>query len=166
MQLKMAVAAVLVLFGCVPSYAQQGQPTGVTVVQPWVRATPGGAKVGAAYMELKAGSAGADKLLSVSSDVAEVVELHAHTMDGGVARMRRVDDIQVPANGGVALEPGGYHVMLINLNRQLKAGDQVKLILRFEKAGTVEVAAGVQPVGAKAGSGAAHSGHGSGHGKH
>ncbi len=165
MQLKTAAAAFLLLLAGGTANAQQVRPAGVTVVEPWVRATPGGAKVGAAYMEFKAGPAGADKLLSVTSDVAEVVELHTHVMDGNVARMRRVDDIPVPAGGKVTLNPGGYHVMLINLKRQLKAGEKVKLTLKFEKAGVIEVEAGVQPIGAKQptkqpGGGMDHSGHG------
>jgi len=167
MQLKTVAAALLVLIAGTSVQAQQGQPAGVTVVQPWARATPAGAKVGAAYMELKAGAAGADKLLSVASDAAEVVELHTHTMDDGVARMRRVDDIPVPAAGSVALKPGGYHVMLINLKQQLKAGEKIKLTLKFEKAGTVEVDAAVQPIGAQGvGGGQAKGMDHSGHGKH
>lgn len=160
MQLKTAVAALLVLIACGAAHAQQAAQSGPTVVQPWARATPGGAKVGAAYMEIKAGAAGADKLLAVSSDAAETVELHNHIMDNGVARMRRVDDIAVPAGGSVALKPGGYHVMLINLKQQLKAGDKVKLKLKFEKAGAVDVEANVQPIGAQGAGGMDHGAHG------
>lgn len=161
MQLKTAAAILLTLAGSGGALAQQPPAGGVTVVEPWARATPGGAKVGAAYMELKAGAAGADKLVSASSGVAEAVELHTHVMDGGVARMRRVDGIPVPANGSVALKPGGYHIMLINLKQQLKAGEKVKLTLKFEKAGAVDVEASVQPIGAQGvGGGMEHGAHG------
>ncbi len=162
MQLKTYALALLLGLSAMPAFAQT-PGSAVQVVQPWARATPGGAKVGAAYMELKAGAGGADKLLSAASEVAETVELHNHIMDGGVARMRRVDNIPVPAGGSVALKPGGYHVMLINLKQPLKAGEKIKLKLQFEKAGAVEVEAAVQPIGSQGSGGMASGG---GHHKH
>jgi len=105
---------------------------------PWARPTAPGAKVGGAFMTLVGGK-DADRLVSGSSPAAAAVELHTHVMDGGVAKMRAVPAIDVPANGRVELKPGGLHIMLINLKAPLKAGDTVPLKLRFEKAGEVDV---------------------------
>jgi copper(I)-binding protein len=105
---------------------------------PWARPTAPGAKVGGAFMTLVGGK-DADRLLSGSSPAAAAVELHTHVMDGGVAKMRAVPAIDIPAGGRVELKPGGLHIMLINLKAPLKAGDTVPLKLRFEKAGEVEV---------------------------
>jgi copper(I)-binding protein len=69
-------------------------------------------------------------------------------MDGGVAKMRRVDAINVPGGKSVVLKPGGYHLMLIDLKQPLKEGDHFKISLQFEKAGEVEVEATVEAIGA------------------
>ena len=152
MHLKIA-AILFMLVGAGPALAQS-----VKVSEPWVRATPPGAKVGAAYMVLQAAPGAGDTLISASSPVAGVTEIHNHIMDGGIARMRRVDGITVPAGGSVALAPGGYHVMLMDLKAPLMADATIKLKLVFQKAGEVEVDAKVRPIGAHgagSGSGAA-----------
>ena len=114
-------------------FAQQ-----VVVDAPWARPTAPGAKVGGAFMTIVGGKE-ADRVLSGSSPVAGIVELHTHVMEGGVAKMRAVPSIDVPASSKVELKPGGLHVMLINLKAPLKAGEIVPLKLRFEKAGEVDL---------------------------
>lgn len=132
-----------------------------TVQNPWARATPPTAKNGAAYMVITGGGAG-DRLVSASAPVSERVELHTHIMDGGVAKMREVPAIEVPANGVVELKPGGLHVMLIGLKAPLKEGGTFPLTLKFEKQGTVTVQVPVKALGAMGdagGHGAHHKGH-------
>lgn len=98
----------------------------------------------AAYMLIRNGGA-ADRLLKAESGVAGTVELHTVEMKDGVMQMRPVEGgIDVPANGEVQLKPGGFHVMLIGLKQDLKAGDTVALKLQFEKAGAVDVTAQVR----------------------
>jgi copper(I)-binding protein len=129
----------------------------VTVAYPWARATPGGAKVGGAYLEIRAAAGGrGDRLIAAKSPVAGSAELHNHIMENGVARMRRVDAIAVPAGKSVILKPGGYHLMLTDLKAPLKEGDRLKLTLVFEKAGEIEVEATVEPIGATGPRGFAH----------
>jgi copper(I)-binding protein len=72
--------------------------------------------------------------------------------------MRPVTGIDIPGGGEVALGSGGYHVMLIDLARPLAVGDKVPLTLTFERAGTVDIVADVEPAGARgaAAPGAAH----------
>jgi copper(I)-binding protein len=89
-------------------------------------------------------TAAEDKLLSVESDVAKTIELHETKESSGMMAMSPVPNIPVPANGKAELKPGGFHVMLIGLNRELKAGDKVQLTLNFEKAGKVPVTAEVK----------------------
>jgi hypothetical protein len=126
------------------------QPTtegGMAGAQPTAAAMEGmdmgGMGNGAAYMTIRGGSE-ADRLIRAESDVAEVIELHTVENDGGVMKMRPVEGIDVPAGGEVQLAPGGFHVMLINLKRELKPGDTVALTLQFEKAGAVSVEASVR----------------------
>jgi hypothetical protein len=100
--------------------------------------------VSAAYMRLRNNGAVADRLLRAESDVAEAVELHTSEMQGEVMTMRPIEYVEVPANGQAELKPGGMHVMLIGLKRELKVGETVSLVLVFEKAGRISVQAEVR----------------------
>lgn len=146
---RAALAVALAVVGAGTSAHEFSAGT-VTVAHPWARATPGGAKVGAAYMEIRAASGGGDRLLSAKVDpgVADRVEVHATTRDGGVMRMRRIETLPVPAGKSVLLGPSGNHLMLVDLKHPLKEGDLLKLTLVFEKAGAIEVDATVEPLGA------------------
>ena len=69
-----------------------------------------------------------------------MVEIHQTTMEGDVMKMRMLPDgLEVRARGEVLLEPGGYHVMLIGMKQDLRAGDRFSLDLEFEKSGTMTV---------------------------
>ncbi|MGE0699286.1 MAG: copper chaperone PCu(A)C [Hyphomicrobiaceae bacterium] len=150
---------------CAAAIAQQAAPAGKVVVEsPWARATPGGAKVGGAFMQLSAPQGAADKLVGARTPIAGTVELHTHSSEGGVMRMRRIDGIPLEAGAKVKLAPGGLHLMLMDLKQPLKAGESVDMTLVFEKAGEVEVKVPVLPVGSPGPKGSA-AGHG-GHGKH
>ncbi len=140
------------------------KPTGLKVVTAWARATPGGAKVGAAFLEIQGAPDGDDKLLAASTPIASVVELHDHIKDGGIMRMRRIEAIPIPAGKTVTLKPGGLHLMLLELKAPLIEGDAFDLTLTFEKAGTIKVNAPVQKIGAMTAPVEAGSGPGSGPG--
>jgi hypothetical protein len=145
-----AIAALaLALVAATPAIGHEYGAKGITVAHPWARATPPGAKVGGAYLEIKAGKGVSDRLIAAKSSAAGAVELHNHIHEGGVMKMRKVDAIAVPAGKSVVLGPGGYHVMLMDLKSPLKEGEPLKLTLEFEKAGEIEVEASVEPVGAK-----------------
>ena len=123
----------------------------VTVTAPWARATPPGAKVGAAYMSLRNAGAAGDRLVSAATEVAERVEIHEMSMDNGVMKMRQLTGgLDVPAGKTVDLKPGGYHLMLIGLKQPLKAGETVKATVTFEKAGAVPVELKIEQMGAAA----------------
>ncbi len=127
-----------ILAACAPAAASNG----ITVSDAWVRA-PGAN--GGAFMVIQNGGAEADRLLSASSDVAQKVEVHEMKMENDVMMMREVEGgIEIPARGKVELKPGGYHVMLINLNQELKPGEKVTITLNFEKAGAVTIQAEVK----------------------
>jgi hypothetical protein len=111
----------------------------VEVREPWSRATPPGAKVGAGYMTLRNASASPDKLVGASSPAAARVELHITVRDGEVLRMREVKAYDVPARGSFELKPGGAHLMLVNLKAPLKQGEKIPVVLRFERGGEVKV---------------------------
>lgn len=84
----------------------------------------------AAFMTL-VNSGDAARIVSAKSPVARIVELHTHIDDRGVMRMRKIDSIDLPAGEQVVLKPGGLHVMLLGLNRDLKVDDSIALTLGF-----------------------------------
>ena len=102
----------------------------------WIRATPPGARTAAAYLTLT-GSSVADRLLGAATSAAGTVEIHRSVIENGVMRMEPLPALAVPAGETVVLEPGGAHLMLIDLVGPLVPGTNVALSLRFAKAGTV-----------------------------
>ncbi len=124
----------------------------VTVSDAWVRATVPQQKASGAFMQLQA--AQDSRLVAASSPVTPAVEVHEMAMQDNVMRMRQVPAVALPAGKPVALKPGGYHIMLLNLTRQLKEGDTVPLTLVVEDAAgkrqTVAVSAPVRALNAGA----------------
>ena len=112
----------------------------ITVSDAWSRATAPGAKIAAGYMTIKNTAKTPDRLVSASSPAAERVETHITVKDGDIFRMREVKGYEVPAGGSFELKPGGAHLMLVNVKAPLKEGDEVRLTLRFERAGEVKTA--------------------------
>jgi copper(I)-binding protein len=103
------------------------------------------AGTGAVFMTLKNEGREADRLLNAQTDVAQAVEIHETVVEGDVAKMQQVSGgIEVPAQGQVELKPGGYHVMLIGLLRDLAVGDRFAVTLNFEKSGDLTVEAEVR----------------------
>ncbi len=146
-----------------PSGSSTAAPAGATaptVTGAWVRAASAGGN-SAAYMVISTGASG-DALVSASipEGLAGEVQLHETTtggsdgmdgidgMDGGgssgMMSMRRVPEIPVPADGSVALEPGGYHVMILDLKQDLTAGQTVPVTLTFSSGATTTVDAEVR----------------------
>jgi len=122
----------------------QAQPTSAAMGEMKPTGAAMGGANGAMYMTIRNTGSAADKLLKAQSDVAKSVELHTVVNDGGVMKMTPVEAIEVPAGGETALKPGGFHVMLIGLTRDLKPGDKVAFKLQFANAGTVDVQAEVR----------------------
>jgi periplasmic copper chaperone A len=111
---------------------------------PSARPTPPGARVGGAYFTLENRGRAADRLVRVDSPVAGSAELHSMAMEGNLMKMRPIVALDIPAGAKVALAPGGYHVMLVDLKRPLVAGEAFPLRLTFERAGTIEVSARIE----------------------
>lgn len=108
----------------VPALAQ------VSVTGAWARATVAGQMGTGAFMTLTAKDGA--RVVGAASPVAGVVEIHEMKMEGNVMKMRAIDALDLPAGKAVELKPGGYHVMLLDLNRALKVGDRIPLSLRIE----------------------------------
>ena len=156
----LAFAAAITTLLSAPLHAEDVKAGDLLITQAWSRQTPSGAKVAGAYLTIENKGTTADRLVSGSTDVAGRFEIHEMAMDGGVMKMRPLDNgIAIDPGKTVKLAPGGYHVMLMDLKGQLKQGDKVPVTLQFEKAGKVNVSLDVQGVGAQAPGGGDHSGH-------
>jgi periplasmic copper chaperone A len=106
----------------------------------WIRlaAVPG--RPAAAYLTVQ-GGAGPARLIAVESDLAGSTELHQSMAGDGMAAMKRIDGVDVPAGGTVQFRPGGYHVMLFGMSPQAKPGGKAMLVLRFAKGPNVSIPA-------------------------
>jgi copper(I)-binding protein len=131
----------LVLTGCAETTPPRPD---VQVEGAWVRAVAGPDVNTAAYMTLRNTGAAPDRLTGARSDAARMTQLHRTTIDEtGLARMGEVEGLDLPAGGSVALEPGGYHLMLIAVG-PLVAGDTIEITLALEASGALEIAAEVR----------------------
>ena len=134
-----AVVATVVAIG-----ACSGASATPTIGQAWARSAPAGGN-SAAYLTITAASGQADALLSASSPAADMVQLHeASTDTSGMTGMHPVDRLDIPAGGSVALEPGGYHLMIMGLKSELTVGGTIEVDLVFEHAGKVVVQAEIR----------------------
>lgn len=89
----------------------------------------------AVYFTLRNTGGRSDTLTAASSDVAGTVEIHESRMEDDVMRMRQLQSIEIPAGESVTFKPGGLHVMLIGLTRQLAVGDAFALTLDLSESG-------------------------------
>lgn len=137
----LALVTLLAAAGC--SATATSPPGSLSVSGAWVRppATPGLPAAG--YLTIRNQGAAAEVLLGVTSPVAGSVEIHRTTTSSGMTGMQPVDSIHIPAGGTVTLEPGGFHLMLQDV-QELTVGETVDLVLTFERAGAITVKAEVR----------------------
>lgn len=154
LQLFLSACMLTILASCATNNPVPSTESDLQITGAWARIVAPGADMsgdsgtaakatGAVYMTIAGGRNG-DRLLEVASDAAENVEMHTVTSDNGMMQMRPVSEIQVPANGTIELKPGGFHVMLIGVKPNVKAGGTISLQLTFEKAGVKNVMAQVR----------------------
>jgi copper(I)-binding protein len=138
----------LTLTVAVASLAANGE---VTAKGAWVRGTVPAQKMTGAFMTLT--SSEDAKVVGAATPVAKKTELHTSMMMGGVNHMHGVDAIPLPAGKPVELKAGSYHVMLMQLTRQMKPGETVPITFTIEgkdgKRTQLEVKAEVRPLGSR-----------------
>jgi copper(I)-binding protein len=128
--------------------ACSGGSGGIKTSDAWARTSPMVAGAGAAYMVIEnTGSVAMESVAPMESTGmgAESPMASGGTAPGGsMMGMQKMDRLEIPAGGSVELKPGSYHIMLIDLTRELKAGEKIDITLKFEKAGDVKVTAEVR----------------------
>jgi copper(I)-binding protein len=118
---------------------------GIEITDPWIRASVPGQTSGAAYVEIKNTSPEPTAIVTAASDRSPRVELHSVSREGGMARMREVEKIDIPANGTVKLAPGGFHIMFVGLPQPFKVGETVSVQLTLSDGRSLVVPFLVQP---------------------
>jgi copper(I)-binding protein len=140
---KILLGALVALLPILGSAQSAPVEPSLKITDAWAKTTVPGGSVSAAYMQIS--SAKPLKLIKAESPLTPNVEIHNMSMKEGVMEMRAVEAIDVPAGKSVALKPGGFHIMLIKVNKPINKGDTVPLKLTFEtpdkKLFSVDVAA-------------------------
>jgi copper(I)-binding protein len=136
--LHVAFACILLATASVAS-AQEFRSGDLVISNPWSRATPKGAKVGAGYLVIENRGKIPDRLLGGSVEAAASFEIHEVVVEDGVMRMRELKDVELPPGASVEAKPGGRHIMFVGLLHPLAAGEKARGALQFEHAGRVEV---------------------------
>ena len=133
------------------AHAHEHKAGSLKIVHPWVRATPTGAQVAGGFVTILNTGSVPDRLLGGTIAKSARTEVHATSIEGGIARMRPVEGgLEIKPGATVKLAPGSYHLMFVDLKGSFIDGEMVEGTLQFQKAGTVRVEFEVQSVGAPA----------------
>ena len=117
--------------------------TGIEISNAWARPALQDGN-GAVYFLLQNHSAFRDELTGVSSDAAQAVEMHESKMEGDVMQMRQISSLPIGGKESIEFGPGSYHVMLVGLKQELKAGDELQITLHFKNHEDIRVIVSVQ----------------------
>jgi len=148
---SLAVILAVAVLTAVPAVAADYDVGSMHITQVWARATPKGAANGAGYMTITNKGVGPDRISCVADDASAQCQIHSMTIENGVMKMRPVEGgLEIKPGETVTLKPGGYHVMFVDLKHALVEGETVKATLKFDHAGTVDVAYPIAAIGAPA----------------
>ena len=125
--MKIVSALLLLVVGCGQEHT--GDP--IVVRDAWIREPPPRSPA-AGYLVVENRGGESVELVAVATEAAEQTEIHVMEYKNDRMTMRRVEGLQVPAGGEIALKPGGAHLMLMELRQPLRDGDEVELVLRFD----------------------------------
>jgi len=138
--------AVLLMFSCAPaivfSHDHQVMPkykmaSDIMVHGPWSRALPPVATNGAVYLMVHNRGQSIDTILDIKSPIADSVMMHQSVATNGNVTMKHVTQLVIKPREMVQFKPGGYHVMLMGLNKPLVAGESFPITIVMEKAGEI-----------------------------
>ncbi len=110
----------------------------INIKDAWARVSAKGSN-SAAYFIITNKSVKNDTLIAAESNAAEIVEIHETFKENNKMGMRAVKFVEIPAKSEVNFKPGGLHIMLINLNRNLKSNDTINLVLKFKLSKEIKI---------------------------
>ncbi len=147
--LSLALFLILIFVsGCekAPKKSNAKAADSIKVIDPKIRALPPGQTVTALYFQLKNNSNSTYQLVKAESNFSEFVEIHENTMVDGVMKMGEVQTVDVADNSTVDFKPSGYHIMLINLKKELKLGNTANVALVFNDGSRLSFTAEVKQI--------------------
>jgi copper(I)-binding protein len=131
------------------AFAHDYRVGSIHIEHPWSRATPKGANVAGGYLVIENKGTAPDRLVGGSSDISGRFQIHEMSMSGGTMTMRPIEGgLEIAPGESVKFEPGGYHLMFLDLKAPPVEGQPFKATLVFEKAGNVDVEFAVEGMGA------------------
>ena len=139
---------ILMLVGLLAACGAPSNPD-VQVADGWARATGPEQSTGAIYATIENRGGTADRLTGVATDRAAMAMIHEGRSENGIARMRMVEGVEIPAGGRIEFKPGGTHIMIDRLKSPLVAGEQFELRLKFDESGEKRVPVTVVAPGAR-----------------
>jgi len=137
LRLFLALPAALLVAAAVQ--AHQFSVGNLIIGHPWSRPTAPGVPIGVAYLSITNHGASEDVLIAAHTPAAQRVEFHRTLVEGGMARMRPAGAVVIAADATITAEPGGLHLMLVDLKAPLLEGSVVPLVLTFKSAGDITV---------------------------
>lgn len=165
MRLALIAAAAATLLSATFATAEPVKVGDLELDHLWTRATPPRAVAAGGFLTITNTGSATDRLVGVASPLAGIGEVHEMKVEDGIMTMRPLEDgLAIPPGETVVLEPGGYHIMLMDLKAPLVKGEDVAVTLTFETAGAVETTLHVAPIGAPGPDGGSADGHGHGMG--
>jgi copper(I)-binding protein len=126
----MAISALC--FGLLTTLAAYAE-SAIEVTEAWARATVPGQRVAGVYLVIRSNSDA--RLVGVRSPAAKTAEIHSMSNAEGVMKMRRLTGLDLPAGRSVRLEPGGNHIMMLDIEKPLGVGERVPVTLIVEQKG-------------------------------
>lgn len=136
---KFLCVVLIITIGIFLNCAYADETKDIIVQDAWIRALPPLQKVTAAYMVIENHTNKSLTLVSASTDVAEIVEIHEMKHVNGMMKMRMLHELNIPAHGKVDFNSEGLHLMIINLKRSLNKGDTIPITLNFNEGKNVTV---------------------------
>lgn len=147
MRLAAITGLVIAYFITATAVAKDYKAGALTISDPWSRATPKGAQTAVGYMTISNNGPTPDRLIGGSVDAADRFQLHAMTMENGIAKMRDLGGIEIKPGQTMEFKPGGSHVMFVKLKHPLTIGEHINGTLVFEHAGKVQIEYSVEGIG-------------------
>ena len=142
----MRAIIVALLLGGLLVNAVSANADGIVLTQAWVRALLPTRTMTAAFLTIENHSSREEKLVGVTAERVSAIEIHGHSHEGGMMRMRQVSGLMVAAGETQALKPGGFHLMLFDVDSTLAVGDSLQLVLEFESGLQLSIDANVTSV--------------------
>lgn len=147
---RLILATLMALGLSTASYAHDYSVGNLKIEHPVAFATTANARAGGGFMSITNNGTEADRLIAAEGDYPRV-EIHETIVEGDVAKMQKVEALEIPPGGTITLMPGGMHVMFMGLQEPFVLGETVDVTLIFENAGRVDISFNIEERPARAG---------------